>query len=177
VAAASTPTAADKAFKNATPIVRSFAPQAGRESYDLALGLNRHPKHFRYPDGNPGLVERFAGKVSSERDVLAYPQVVARKGVEAAETGPALEAQLRSFMREAEHIHFQLDGMLARGQATQLTVRQKQHVLDVLAQGREFGVRPGNITNWEFHEVWTNYRDKATFYFKGKKVDLAEIVK
>jgi hypothetical protein len=109
--------------------------------------------------------------------VLAYPELVARKGVTAAETGPQLEAQLRSFMQEAEHIHFQLDGMLANGQATQLTIRQKQHVLDVLARGKEFGVRPGNVTNWEFNEVWTKFRDKATFYFKGKKVDLVEILK
>src|SRR5262249_20909406 len=136
-----------------------------------------HPKHFRYPDGNPGLVERFAEKIISDNDVLAYPELVARNGVAAAETGPALEAQLRSFMQEAEHIHFQLDGMLANGQATQLTIRQKQHVLDVLAQGKEFGVRPGNIANWELNEVWTNFQNKATFYFKGKKVDLAEILK
>lgn len=139
----------------------------------LALGLDRHPRHYDYPKGNPGLVSRFAKKVTDPHEVLAYPEVVARKGLRPAEVGPELEVQILSLMREAEHIHFQLDGMIGRGHGKRLQPRQVQSLREALARG-EFGTAiPNNVTNWEFYQVFHNFRAKASCYWKSKVVDLS----
>ena len=48
---------------------------------------------------------------------------------------------------------------------------------DVAWARGEFGSAiPQNVTNWEFHQVWNTFRDKATFYWKSKVIDLAVIL-
>jgi hypothetical protein len=147
-----------------------------RKPYSLALGLNRHPGHYNYPEGNPGLVMRFAKKVTDAHEVLAYSELIDRKGLPQAETGPELESQLLAFMEEAEHIHFQLDGVIAAGRGRGLRPRQLQSLRDALARGELGTAIPRNVTNWELYQVWYNYRDKATFYRKSKVIDLSAIL-
>ena len=119
---------------------------------------------------------RFAAKVTDAREVLAYPELMERKGWLPAEVRPELESQLLFFMHEAEHIHFQLDGQIARGHGRRLQPRQVQSIRDALTR-RAFGTAiPRNVTNWELYQVWNNFRHKATFYWKRKVIDLAEIL-
>jgi hypothetical protein len=121
-------------------------------------------------------VTRFAAKATDSHEILAYPELIEKKGVLPAEVGPELESQLLSFITEAEHIHFQLDGMVARGHGRRMQPRQVQSIRDAVALG-EFGTAiPRNVTNWELWQVWNNFRDKTTFYWKRKVIDLAEIL-
>ena len=107
---------------------------------------------------------------------MVYPELLQRKGLPVAEIGSELESQLLSFMQEADHIFFQLDGVIARGHGSKMQPRQRQSIHDALARG-EFGTAiPRNVTNWEFYEVWNNFRDKTTFYWKSKVIDLTEIL-
>ncbi len=80
-------------------------------------------------------------------------------------------------MREAEHLYFQLDGMVARGHGRRMQARQVQALRDALARGELGTAIPHNVTNWEFYHVWHHFRDKATFYWKSKVIDLADILK
>lgn len=146
------------------------------QRYSLALGLNRHPRHGKYPEGNPGLVTRFAAKVTAEREVLAYPELLERKGWLPAEVGVDLESQLLFFMNEAEYIHFQLDGLIARGHGRRMQPRQVKSIRDALARGAFGTVIPRNITNWELWQVWNHFREKTTFYWKRKIIELGEIL-
>jgi hypothetical protein len=146
------------------------------QTYSLALGLDRHPGHSNYPEGKPGLVTRFAKRVTDLHAVLAYPDLVERKGLPRAEVGAELEAQLLSFMGEAEHIHFQLDGVIAKGRGRTLGPRRVQSIRDALARGALGTAIPRNVTNWELYQVWYNYRDKATFYWKSKAIDLTAVL-
>lgn len=152
-------------------------PETLEQPFSLALGLNRHPQHTNYPKGNPGLVERFAKKVVDPHDVLSYPDLLLRTGLPPAEVGPDLEEQLLGFIRDARHIHFQLDGIIARGHGSRLQPRQVQSIRDALVRGAFGTAIPRNVTNWEFYQVWHNFREKATFYWKRKLVDLTEILK
>lgn len=149
---------------------------ATRQRYSLALGLNRHPRHSKYPQGKPGLVTRFAEKVTDTHEVLAYPELLERKGWPPAEVGQELESQLLFFMNEAERIHFQLDGLIARGHGRRLQPRQVRSIRDALARGAFGTAIPRNVTNWELWQVWNHFRPKTTFYWKRKLIDLAEIL-
>lgn len=138
--------------------------------------MNRHPSHYHYPRGNPGLVTRFARKVADSLEVLSYPEVLAKFELPRAEVGLELEAQLLSFMKEAEHIHFQLDGLVARGRGRKLSARQRQSLLDSLELGELGTAIPNNVTNWELVQVFNNFRDKAIFYWKRKPIRLDELL-
>jgi hypothetical protein len=142
--------------------------------YSLALGVDRHPGHYNYPKGNPGLVTRFARKVKDEYEVLVYPELVSKKGLHAPDIGPELETQLLSFLQEAKRIHFQIDGMVARGHGRKMQPRQVRSIREALRRGSLGTAVPKNVTNWEFFQVWNNFRDKTTFYWKSRVVDLTE---
>jgi hypothetical protein len=164
-----------------TNAIEAWESEAGtiaptRERYSLALGLNRHPRHEKYPEGNPGLVTRFAAKTTDVHEVLAYPELLERKDWLPAEVGLELESQLLAFMNEAEHIHFQLDGLVVRGHGRRMQPRQVQSIRDALARGVFGTAIPRNVTNWELCQVWNHFRDKTTFYWKRKVIALAEIL-
>jgi hypothetical protein len=142
----------------------------------LALGLNRHPRHDKYSEGNPGLVTRFAAKVEDTEQVLAYPELLERKGWLPAEVGLELESQLFLFMNEAERIHFRLDGLISRGHGRRMQPRQAQSLRDALTRGAFGTAIPRNVTNWELWQLWNYYRDKTMFYWKRKIINLAEIL-
>lgn len=119
---------------------------------------------------------RFAAKATDTQEVLAYPELLRRKGWLPAEVGPELETQLLAFMNEAERIHFQLDGLIARGHGRNMQPRQVQSLRDALARGAFGTAIPRNVTNWELYQVWNYFRDKTTFYWKKKIIDLTAIL-
>lgn len=96
-----------------------------------------------------------------------YWDLIARRNLEAAIPGPQLEKQLLDFMTEAEHIHFNLDGVLNG---------LDKISIDKLVTNGNRGTRFfENVTRWEFAQVWTKFRSKTTFYFNGKPVDLSNL--
>lgn len=80
-----------------------------------------------------------------------------------------MEEQLLDFMKNSKHIHLNLDGMIDKIDTTKLKV--------ILKLGEQGTRVPQNITRWEFLQVWSKFRDKATFYFDGKTIDLTELLK
>lgn len=122
------------------------------------------------------MVTRFAAKVTETQEVLAYPEILERKGWLPSQVGPELESQLLVFMNEAEHIYFQLDGLIARGHGRRMQPRQVQSLRDALARGAFGTAIPQNVTNWELWQVWNHFRAKTTFYWKKKGIDLAAIL-
>ena len=134
------------------------------EPYSLALGLTRHPAHGA--DGS-GLLMRFADKVD-DTNVRHYWQLIDQRGLPNATVGKQLERQLLGFMTEAKHLHLNLDGMLDTLDADKL-----KELLKLGEQGTRFSQ---NITRWEFFQVWSKFRNKATFYFDGKAVDLSNLL-
>jgi hypothetical protein len=131
------------------------------EGFNLALGLSGHPSH----GGRRGLLQRFAGKV----DGKDYFQLIDEFGLPNGALGRQLEEQLLDFMKNSKHIHLNLDGMIDKIDTTKLKV-----ILKLVEQGTRV---PQNITRWEFLQVWSKFRDKATFYFDGKAIDLTELLK
>lgn len=132
------------------------------EVYSLALGLSRHPNHTR-----SGLLMRFADKVD-DNNVRHYWQLIDEMGLPNAAVGKQLEGQLLDFMKNSKHIHLNLDGMLDTLDAAKLK--------EILKLGEQGTRVPQNITRWEFLQVWAKFRDKATFYFDGKAVDLTDLL-
>ena len=67
--------------------------------------------------------------------------------------------QLMDMMNGSQEIHFNLDGMIGKGQTIQ----------DIARMGQE-GLSEGNITNWELYTILTNqdFFRKAIFYLDGK---------
>ena len=133
------------------------------EVYSLALGLSRHPNHTR-----SGLLMRFADKVD-DTNVRHYWQLIDEMGLPNAAVGRQLEGQLLDFMKNSKHIHLNLDGILDTLDSAKLK--------EILKLGEQGTRVPQNITRWEFLQVWSKFRDKATFYFDGEAVDLTDLLK
>ena len=86
-----------------------------------------------------------------------------------AQVGTELEKQLLGFMKNSKEIHFNLDGMTKT-----LTPECLKSMIKFGEPGTRFGQ---NVTRWEFSQVWTHFRGKATFYFEGKPVDISQLLK
>jgi hypothetical protein len=117
--------------------------------FSLALGLSSHPNH-----GYNGLVGKFADHVNANTywDLFENTTDMRQMG-----------NNLLQGMRGAEHIHFNLDGLIRPG----FTIN------DVRRFGSE-GIGHGNVTAWELDQVLKNpaFSSKATFYLNGKPVDI-----
>jgi len=113
--------------------------EADGEGFDLALGLSKHPDHQ-----NVGLLGRFAEHV----DGKTYWDFF-----EPTSDLNLLGRRTLHLMDKADHIHFNLDGMLGNG----VTMK------DIARWGSE-GIGQGNVTNWEFFQVMQGFRAKTTFY-------------
>ena len=111
---------------------------------------------------------RFVNRVP-DSDVRHYWQLIDDLGLPNAPIGPKLEGQLVDFMTNSRHLHLNLDGMLDTLDAMKLK--------ELLKLGEQGTLVPQNITRWEFFQVWTKFKHKATFYFNGTAVDLADFLK
>ncbi len=160
-----------RAGNGAARVGNGAVAAAGREAqgYSFALGLGRHPAHGR---GN--LVERFAKRVVDPEgaEVLSYSQIRALKGFPEdaiVPNGATLENELFSYMAEAKHLHFNLDGVVKSPDKSQLEGILKLGQKGTLAAEQ-------NVTRWEFFKSYNFFREKTTYYFGKNKVDVARIL-
>ncbi|MFO0711889.1 MAG: hypothetical protein U0353_18695 [Sandaracinus sp.] len=75
-----------------------------------------------------------------------------------------LGSRLLRLMEQAGEIHFNLDDLITEGVSAR----------NVLEWGAE-GIGQGNVTNWEFYQVVTQFSDRAVFHLGGRVVTLAEL--
>jgi RHS repeat-associated protein len=114
----------------------------------LALGLSRTRFHRK------GLVGRFAQKINAKTYWDYYENTSELK---------LLGTRLLGLMDDADSIHFNVSGMFDK----------KWSAADSLESGK--WLSNGGVTDWEFRQVVTRFRDKATFYRDGKVVTLDEL--
>jgi len=120
--------------------------------YDLALGLSRHPNH-----GYGGLVGKFAEHVHAKTYWDLFDNTTNMR---------EMGENLLKGLENADHIHFNLDGMLPKGVSLQ----------DIDRWGAA-GIGEGNVTNWEFHQIVSDsgLRSKTTFYLDGKPIEIGDL--
>jgi hypothetical protein len=118
---------------------RRGAARGAGEAFDLALGLSRHPDHAA-----AGLLGRFAEHVNAKTYWDFFENTTDMR---------LLGGRTLQLMEDAEHIHFNLDGMLRSGTTIE----------DLTRWGAE-GIGQGNVTNWELSQVLQRFAGKTTLH-------------
>lgn len=134
------------------------------DSYNLILGLvNAEKLHGRR--AGPSLLERFGSKL---KDPIGknFWDISHIRGTSTGLRGKELEAQLIEFMTDAKEIKMNLDGLV-----DSFGPFGKESLEAILKEGRKGTVKKDfNVTNWEFFQVYTKFRGKTQFFYRGKDV-------
>ena len=135
------------------------------DSFNLLLGLGYHVDPTKR-HATESLLERFAARL---KDPIGknFWEISTARGINPnlVFRGPKLESQLIVFMKDAKQIKMNLDGLTAG-----FGPFGKESLETILKLGKKGTLVDQNITRWEFFQVWTNFRDKAQFFYKGKDV-------
>jgi hypothetical protein len=121
---------------------------AASGGFDLALGLSKTMSH------RAGLVQRFADQLGAKTYWSFFendPDVA------------VIGQRTLGLMNDAQIIRFNLSGLVGPGRT----------LSDVYRWGAE-GIGQGNVTNWEFFQTVSRFRDKTVFYLDGTAVDIAK---
>ena len=126
------------------------------------MGLTHHPKH-----NEGGLLDRFVQNLDGS-NIKTYFELRKEADLPVATTAKQLESQILQFMKNTDHIHFNLDGVVSN-----LNKASINRAAEFGAEGSM--IVPRNVTRWELSQVLSKFSDKTTFYFEGQKIDLSKI--